>query len=208
MTPRLVIFDFDGTLADSWPWFLTTLDGTADRFGLARITPAKADALRGQDTGAILKQLGVPIWKVPAIAAHLRAEVLRAPPPPLFPGIPELLRRLARRGIVTAIASSNSEAQVARTLGGELLPLIAHRALEASLFGKPAKLKRLLREAGVAPADALFIGDEVRDIEAARDAGVAIGAVAWGYASPALLAARKPDAMFDTPEAIAEFCRA
>lgn len=208
MRPRFVIFDFDGTLADSWPWFLTTLDGTADRFGLPRITPARAEALRGQDTGAILKELGVPLWKVPAIAAHLRAEVLRAPPPPLFPGVPALLRRLATSGIRLAIASSNSEAQVARTLGDDLLALIAGRALEASLFGKPGKLKRLLGDARVAPGEALFVADEVRDIQAAREAGIAVGAVTWGYATPALLAARRPDAIFETPGAIAAFCGA
>ncbi len=180
MTPRLIILDFDGTLADSWPWLLGALDETAARFGLTRITPAQAEALRGRDTQAILRALGVAPWQVPRIAAHLRRRVLEAPPPPLFLGVEPLLRRLAARGLRMAIASSNSEAQVARTLGPELLALVPHRALEAGLFGKAAKLRRLLRETGVAPAQAIAIGDEVRAIEAARSVGVAAGAVAWG----------------------------
>lgn len=203
MTPRLLILDFDGTLADSWPWFLGALDETADRFGLPRIDAARAEALRGQPTGEILRSLGIRPWQVPRIAAHLRRRVLDAPPPPLFPGIGDLLPRLAARGITLAIASSNTEAQIARTLGADLLALVPHRAPEAGLFGKAAKLRRILRATGIPPAQAMAIGDEVRDIEAARGAGIAIGAVAWGYATRDLLAARGPDAIFDAPEAIA-----
>jgi phosphoglycolate phosphatase len=204
VTPRLIILDFDGTLADSWPWFLGALDETADRFGLPRITAAQAEALRGQPTGEILRSLGIRPWQVPRIAAHLRRRVLDAPPPPLFPGIAEVLPRLAARGAVLAIASSNSEAQVARTLGPDLLALLPHRALEAGLFGKASKLKRLLRKTGIPPSQAIAIGDEVRDIEAAREANVAAGAVTWGYATRDLLAAAAPDVIFDTPAAIAD----
>jgi len=206
--PRLVILDFDGTLADSWPWFLDALDDTADRFGLARISLVQAEALRGLTTTAILRALRIRPWQVPRIAAHLRRKVLEDPPPPLFPGVPALLRRLAARRLHLAIASSNSEAQIARTLGPELLRLIPHRAPEAGLFGKPAKLRRILRQTAIPRDEAILIGDEVRDIEAARATGIAAGAVTWGYATRALLLAERPDALFDAPEAIAEFCLA
>ena len=59
-----------------------------------------------------------------------------------------------------------------------------------------AKFKSIVRRAGVAPAQTIAIGDEVRDIEAARAAGIACGAVAWGYAAPEALAAQAPDMMF------------
>ncbi len=205
---RLVILDFDGTLADSWPWFLAQLDDTARRFGHARITPAEAEALRGETPREVLRRLGIPPWQIPRIALHLRRAAQAAPPPPLFPGIPDLLHRLAGAGITLAIASSNTEAQIARTLGPALAALIAHRATEASLFGKAARFRRLLRASGTAPGAALAIGDETRDIEAARAAGIAVGAVAWGYATPALLAAQRPDALFQDPAAIAAFCGA
>jgi phosphoglycolate phosphatase len=206
--PRLVILDFDGTLADSWPWLLGALDETAMRFRLRRITAEQAEALRGRETMAVLQALGVAPWQVPRIAAHLRRRVLAAPPPPLFPGMAELLTRLAAHGVRLAIASSNTEAQVARTLGPDLLALVAHRALEAGLFGKAAKLRRILRDSAVPPEAAISIGDELRDIEAARSAGIAAGAVAWGYATRDLLAAHRPDAIFDAPADIAAFCRA
>lgn len=203
--PRLAILDFDGTLADSWPWLLGALDDTARRFGLTRITSAEAEALRGQDHRAALRALGVPAWKMPRIATHLRRLAAEAPPPPLFPGIPDMLRRLAAAGVTLGIASSNTEAQIRRALGPECAALIAHFAVEASLLGKAARFRRILRASAIPPSLAIAIGDEVRDIEAAREAGVAAGAVAWGYAWPSLLERHAPDALFTTPDEVARF---
>lgn len=203
--PRLAILDFDGTLADSWPWLLGALDDTAARFGLARITSAEAEALRGKDSRAALRTLGVPAWKLPRIGAHLRRLAAEAPPPPLFAGIPDMLRRLAAAGVTLAIASSNSAAQIRRALGPELEALIAHFAVEASLFGKAARFRRILRASAIPASHAIAIGDEVRDIEAARAAGIAAGAVGWGYAWPSLLERHAPDVLFATPDAIAHF---
>lgn len=208
MHPRLVILDFDGTLADSWPWFRAVLPDAMRHFGLAPITADQAEALRGEPARAILARLGIPAWQIPRIALHLRRAARDAPPPPLFPGIPALLTRLHAAGITLAIASSNSAAQIARGLGPELDALIAHRAVEASLFGKATRFRRLLRESRIAAPSALAIGDETRDIEAAREAGIPCGAVTWGYATAARLAAERPDAIFDTPEAIAAHCGA
>lgn len=206
--PRLVILDFDGTLADSWPWLVGALADTARHFGLPPIAPAQAEALRGQDSHAALKALGVPTWRLPLLGSHLRHLAAAAPAPPLFPGIPELLRRLSGAGLTLAIASSNSAAQIRRTLGPDLTALIAHMAVEAALFGKATRFRRILRASSIPATAAMAIGDEARDIAAARSAGIAAGAVGWGYAWPSLLAAQRPDAFFATPEDIALFCGA
>jgi phosphoglycolate phosphatase len=205
---RLVILDFDGTLADSWPWLVGALGDTARHFGLPPVTPALAETLRGQDSRAALSTLGVPTWQVPRLAAHLRRLAAEAPAPPLFPGIPALLRRLSGAGLALAIASSNTEAQIRRALGGELAGLVGHIAAGASVFGKAARFRRLLRATGIPAAAAIAIGDETRDIEAARAAGIAAGAVAWGYAAAPLLAAHRPDMLFTSPEDIARSCGA
>ena len=203
--PRLVILDFDGTLADSWPWLVGALAETARHFGLPPITPEQAEALRGQDSRAALTALGVPAWKLPRLGVHLRRLAHAAPPPPLFAGIPELLYRLTGAGLTLAIASSNSAAQIRRTLGPELMALVAHQAVEASLFGKAARFRRILRVSGIPASATIAIGDESRDIAAARRAGIAAGAVGWGYALPSLLAAQGPDALFESPADIARF---
>jgi phosphoglycolate phosphatase len=153
-----------------------------------------------------MRRLGVPPWRLPAIGAELRRLASEAPPPPLFPGVPDMLDRLAGAGIALGIASSNSAAQIRRTLGPARAERIAHLAAEASLFGKAVRFRRILRESGIAAAQALAIGDELRDIAAARDVGIQAGAVAWGYAHPERLRAEAPDAFFARPEEIARLC--
>jgi phosphoglycolate phosphatase len=202
MATRLLILDFDGTLADSFPWFLGALADTARRFGFRCPPRDEAESLRSQGNRAILSALGVPLWRLPAIAGHMRRLAAEAPPPPLFPGIPEALEGLAAAGLRLAIASSNSEAQIRRTLGPALAARVADFACDATLFGKAARFRRILKAAGTPPAATMGLGDELRDIEAAREAGIAAGAVAWGYANPAALRAAAPDAWFADPAAL------
>jgi phosphoglycolate phosphatase len=194
---RLVIFDLDGTLADSYPWFLRNLEGVLTRFGLRSLGDRDIERLRGADPREILAHLGVRRWKLPLIARHIRglkSEAIAAIP--LFPGVDALLATLSARGIVMAMVSSDAESNVRRALGSRNAGLIAHFACGASMFGKAAKFRRVLRRAGVAAEEALCIGDEIRDLEAARAVGVPFGAVSWGYTSPAALRERAPDAMF------------
>jgi phosphoglycolate phosphatase len=84
----------------------------------------------------------------------------------------------------------------------------SHFACGASLFGKAAKFRSVMRRARVDPARAIAIGDEVRDIEAARAVGIACGAVSWGYAAPDALAAPEPDVLFREMQQIARLAEA
>lgn len=201
---KLVIFDFDGTLADSGAWLARELNPLAARFGFRRISEAETEALRGCDSREVLSRLGVPLWKLPFIARHLRRSLARqADAIQLFPGAKALLRRLAGEGVVLGLVSSNSAANVRRILGPEAAALIEHYECGAAFFGKAAKFRKVLRRARMKPADALCIGDETRDIEAARAAGIAAGAVAWGYARREVLEARAPTWLFETPDEVA-----
>jgi phosphoglycolate phosphatase len=155
----LVVFDFDGTLADSWPWFAATLNDAAARHGFRQVNAVERERLRGLPTREILRALAVPMWKLPRIAADLRARALRdADAIPLFDGMPALLRALALRGVATAIVSSNGEATVRRVLGPALAGQIGQLDCGASLFGKASRLRRVLRQAGIAPAQAILVG--------------------------------------------------
>jgi len=203
----LVIFDLDGTLADSFPWFRCHVNGVADRFGFRRIADADVEGLRHADSRDILARLEVPAWKLPAIARHMRRlKGQHLQDIPLFHGAETMLRALAASGFRLALVSSDSEAN-ARGQLGELAGLFSHFDCGASIFGKAAKFRRVVRHAGLNPADAIAIGDEVRDIEAARAAGIACGAVRWGFASPEALRARAPDLTFERMEDIVQALR-
>nr|WP_284701498.1 HAD hydrolase-like protein [Rhodoplanes tepidamans] len=193
----------DGTLVDSFPWFLSVLNGVADRYGFRRTGADEIDAMRNATAGEILDRLAVPRWKLPLIVRHMRALKTRdLDAIPLFPGVDATLAALNARGHTLAVVSSDSEANVRRSLGPATAARVAHFACGASLFGKPRKFRAVLKRAGVPPAAAIAIGDEVRDIEAARAVGLACAAVAWGYADVAALRARAPDLVFERMEDI------
>jgi phosphoglycolate phosphatase len=201
---KLVIFDFDGTLADSAGWVVRELGPLARRFGLRKVTDGEIEVLRGYDSRRILAELGVAGWKLPFIARHMRRRMSQdAEQIPLAPGAKAMLRRLAGQGVVMGLVSSNSEANVRRILGPECAALIEHYACGASLFGKADKFRKVLRRAGAKACDTLCIGDETRDVEAAREAGLACGAAAWGYATREILAKVGPTWLFDTPDEVA-----
>ncbi|AWN39211.1 HAD family hydrolase [Methylobacterium radiodurans] len=200
---HLVVLDFDGTLADSFDWFCGVLDGVADCYGFRRVLPEEADTLRGMSAAAIVRHLDVPLWKLPLISRHMHALMARdiAAIRP-FPGVPEMLAALAADGRALAVLSSNSRANVERVLGPESAGRVAHYACGASVFGKAGRLRKLLRRAGVAAAETLCIGDELRDLEAARAVGCAFGAVGWGYTTAEALRAAGPDLLFMRPAEI------
>jgi phosphoglycolate phosphatase len=205
MRYALVIFDLDGTLADSFPWFLSVLNTVAREFRFREVAEDDIEPLRHGSVHDILRKLEVPLWKVPRIATRMRA-MKRADMAhiPLFAGVDAMLRALSDAGVTLALVSSDNEANVRDLLGEANAALISHFACGASLFGKAAKFKRVIREAGVVAGATIAIGDEIRDIEAARTAGIACAAVTWGYAAPDALRAHKPDVVLEKMEEIAE----
>ncbi len=196
---RLVIFDFDGTLADSLPWFRSVFAQVARRFRLPELPPEEFEAMRSLSGREVMKRLKVPAWKLPGMVRHMRAmKLAAASSTPLFPGARRLLADLREAGVMVAVVSSDSEASVRAVLGPQTAALVEHFDCGAAAFGKASKFRRMLRRVGVRQGEALSVGDEVRDMEAARLAGIAFGAVAWGYTYPQALADKSPDHMFAT----------
>jgi phosphoglycolate phosphatase len=113
----------------------------------------------------------------------------------LFSHAPAMLHTLRDAGLTLTLVSSDTEDNALRQLG-ESAALFSHFACGASIFGKAAKFKAVMRRARVTPAQTIAIGDEVRDIEAARAAGIACGAATWGYSATDALIAMKPDMVF------------
>lgn len=207
MTPHrlydLVIFDFDGTLADSAGWFARVLNEVARRYRFREVRDEDRELLRSLDTVAVCRHLGLPRWKLPFVARHMRklaARDIRKIAP--FPGVAQLVVALDEAGVRLAIVSSNTLDNVRIVLGPDIARRIAIYACGASTFGKTDKFRQVLKRARVDPQKAIAIGDEVRDLEAAARAGIASGAVAWGYAAPTFLETHGPTLMFERVEDI------
>jgi phosphoglycolate phosphatase len=196
----LAIFDFDGTLANSGDWFLSIVEDLARRFRFRAAEMDEMEMLRGLSSREVIRHLGIPRWKLPAIARHvhaLLAEQIDQIAP--FDGIDALLETLEAGGVRLAIVTSNSEANVRTVLAPATTARIELFECGASLFGKARLFRRVLRRSGLAPHQVIAIGDETRDITAARKAGVSAGAVLWGYANRAALTRLEPDVLFETP---------
>ncbi len=197
---RLVLFDFDGTLADSLPWLRGALGELADHFGFRRPDAGDLQALRRTTPREAMALLRVPRWKVPFIAMRARrlmARQLDAIRP--FAGVEEVLRGLQAAGLTLALVTSNSRRNAERVLG-PAAARISHWACGAALLGKAALFRRVLARSGVPADQAIAVGDEIRDGQAARAAGVAFGAVGWGYHELAALRGEGPAEVFERVE--------
>lgn len=191
MPYRLALFDFDGTLADSFPCFLRALNEAAARFGFQAVDARDLERLRGLSAWQVMEHIDVAMWQVPMITQFMRARMRDAiDSVSLFPGIHEVLEDLARRDVQLTIVSSNARASIEHVLGARLASLIGDYRCDVSIFGKRPKLRQALAASRCVAQDAIAIGDELRDLRAARGEGIAFGAVTWGFTSvPALVAA-------------------
>lgn len=193
----LVIFDFDGTLADTYPWFAENLNHVADKFNFRKVQPHEQEALRQLTAQEILRFLGIPRYQLPRVVTHMRnlmnQDIHQID---LFEGVSEALQLLSESGVKLGLISSNKLNNVNRVLGTDA-GLFNYQACGTSLFGKPRKINKLLRKARVRPSRCLFIGDEIRDADAARETGVKLCLVSWGYNHRNALADCTPDYLID-----------
>ncbi|KQQ73049.1 HAD family hydrolase [Xanthomonas sp. Leaf131] len=186
--PKLIIFDFDGTLADSFDFFLSTQRVLAERHGFRAAQAHEVEDARRLSTRALLKASGLRAWRVPLVAADFIRLMRAGPPMALFDGIAEVLGTLHASGICLAVVSSNSVENVQRALGEDLSAKFAVIDGGAHLLGKQRALRRVLRATGHTAVQAVYVGDQVADWEAAQVVGLPFAAVAWGYAHPEVFA--------------------
>ncbi len=194
----LAIFDFDGTLADTFPWAVSLYENLSEQFGLPRVKPSDYQRIRGLSVREMMQEFHIPARRLPVIGTFAKREMARnLDKLTLFDGIREALRALSMNGVRLAVVSSNDEHTIRTVLGPATAARFSHYECGVAVFGKAKKLRRTLRKTGVPAPAAIYIGDEIRDVEAAYHAGIDFGAVAWGYNTRESLAARSPTLLFE-----------
>lgn len=200
---RMVLFDSDGTLANTLPWVSIAFNQFATKYGFEPLSAADHETLRHLPMQEMMRRVKIPLWRMPALVTGMRKLMAKhAHEFQLFDGVAESLRALSKADVVLGMVSSNSADNVRAILGPDLAPLFQHFACSASIFGKAPKLRSVLRASGVPASETIYLGDEVRDAEAAHKAGMAYGAVGWGYHSLEALRAHGAAEFFDTPAEI------
>lgn len=201
---KVLIFDFDGTIADSFEVIVRLANRLALEFGYPVVQPDEIATLQNLSSREIVRQSGIPPWKFPFLLRRLQRELNQEIGQlQLIPGMQETLLALHQRGDRLGIVTSNSCANVYAFLAAQnLTPAFEFVDSGLSLFGKGRIIQRVLHQHRLNPAEVLYVGDETRDIEAAHHIGIPVVAVTWGFNSRQALAAAQPDYLIDQPQAL------
>ena len=207
MTHKILIFDFDGTIADTHRYIIKIANQLSDEFKYKPIAPDEIDLLKNKSTKEIIKYLDVQIMKIPSILARAKKEFYKGIDEinPIN-GIRETLDQLKALNRSMGILSSNSIENVKKFLNNHNLNHFDFIHTTSKVWTKNTSLKKLIREKGFQLDDVLYIGDEIRDIVAAKKLGIEIIAVGWGYNSGAVLSSHNPNFLAKTPKDLLQIC--
>ncbi len=198
-----IIFDFDGTLANSLP---VVMELFYEWSGVDPFTPAEVERLRNMSLRQVLREVGIPLWRVPRLLAKARGQFSHhLDEVQIFAGMPEVIKKLHTNGHQLYLISSNSSQNIRIFLKKQGIEQYFRDVRgNAGLFGKASAIKSILRTYKLSTNDCYAIGDETRDVDAAKKTGVTSIAVNWGYNADKALKAHYPDHLVTKPAQLIE----
>ncbi len=200
MSFRCIVFDFDGTLADTLEETMDILNELSEEYGFRRFQREDMQEAKHMTVSEFVRFLGIPAWRVPGILTKGKRRLtqrLRSIRP--IPGIPEVLPELKSRVEHLGILTSNSEENVRLFLEAREMEHFEFIKSAPKLMGKSRYLHKILRQYGFRSEEMLYVGDEIRDIEAAHEAEIPVAAVTWGFNAATVLEAASPDYLVHHP---------
>lgn len=201
MTIKGVIFDFDGTLADTLPLCIRAFRSSIEPHLGRLVSDAEIMATFGPAEQGTIKAL-IPHAYDEGVATYLtHYEQYHADYPDLFPGIQALLDELQTKQVQLALVTGKGETSAAVSLRFYQLThyFSAFGYGDLSTNSKTGNINRIVAAWDLPPGSVLYVGDAPSDIVACRQAGVPIAAAAWAStAEPVALAQLAPDALFES----------
>ena len=193
MAMKGVIFDFDGTIADSLAAVIKVVQQINNNY--EPLTPDEEKALQNRGLLDVALAMGMPWYKIPyfvlwgrAIFRHHVGSVK------IHEGMDTVIKSLHKAGVPLYVVSSNKEENVRDFLRKYKLEQYFTRVYgSAFILNKSGTYKKLLKLEGIEPKDVWCIGDERVDIRSAHKIGSKIIAVTWGYNSRESLKHMKPE---------------
>lgn len=205
---KTVIFDFDGTVADTIEAGVGIYNSIAQQKGYAQITEGNQLTLRTMQPRAAIQKLGIKLYELPAMVLKIRNGLKRRISDlPMYPGIFETIVAIKKSGHKIFLLSSNSKENIIEFLNKNSMNIFDGMHCGSSIFGKAQNLKQLIKENNLRRDEAVYVGDEIRDIEAAKKEQIKIISVTWGLNSKEGLLKNKPDFITDNPANIIEIVK-
>ena len=195
-----MIFDFDGTIADSFESVVAIFEEITKR--PQKLTAEEINVLRGQGLRQIIKYLKIKKWQLPGMVLKAKKLIgVRITEIETFPGMPETLKRLNENDCRMYILSTNSAANIRKFLEkNSLESYFTGISGDIGLQGKASALKKIIRRYNLDKNDCCYIGDEVRDVHGAKKAGIMSVGVTWGFNDSAAIKNAGPDFTADSPK--------
>lgn len=204
--PKTVIFDFDGTIADTENLILEAYTQVSKWLKTPQVTPELSQRLKKMTAGQILKEFK-PKWKLPilifAVRSILHSKTEQMKP---FKDMPEVLKSL-KKDYSLGILSSNSAKIIQRFLKQNSMEYFDFVIGEKKLLGKGRRLLKLIQKYNLDNDHTLYVGDELKDITAAKIANIKPISVAWGLNDPYILMENNPEFFVKTPAELLEKIR-
>lgn len=205
---KVLIFDFDGTIADTLKYGQEIANKLAEEFHFNKVKDWEIPLLKHKSTQELIKYLEVPILKLPRIISRAHHELhLQMDNIEPIAGLKDILVELSHIVQTMGILTSNSKKNVEKFLKNHELSYVFD-FIDSSprLLGKSHQIKSVIKLHNLDRKDVIYIGDETRDIEATKKAHVKMAAVTWGFNSSEKLAEFNPDFVLDEPEQLLSVC--
>jgi len=202
---KTLIFDFDGTIADSFESLLSVFENITAR--PQKLTAKEIKELRGSSLRQIIKFLKIKRWQIPSLMLKAKRQIaVKIIDIKTFEGMPRVLKELHENGYKMFILSTNSSENITKFLKVNHLDAYFYEIYgDIGLRSKSTALKKILKKESLNVSECFYIGDEVRDVEAAKKIGMKSIAVGWGFNYPAALKQAKPDHLSTKPKDLLKY---
>lgn len=209
MTVKVILFDFDGTVADTLDTLVGITNRLAGEFGYKPTTKEEVETFKNLSSRQVIKQSRVSIFKLPFLIRRVKKQLSgELPKVAEFSGMKEAIFQLESQGLRLGIVTSNSAENVKLFLRAKgLLDSFEYIQSGAAIFGKSQVLKRFMRAQSLQPEEVIYVGDETRDIEAAKRSNIKVIAVSWGFNTRQVLEKYRPDFLIDSPGELIDVIR-
>lgn len=205
MQKKLLVFDFDGTIANTLAIAVEVVNKLGEEFGFPHVSEEEFMELKHKRIGELLRLSGLSWIQVPLLVKRARDyfKINMARVDPIHK-MPEVLPSLHDRGYMMGILTSNTQEAVRTFINHHELNYFEFIHAPDSIFGKSKVLREVLKTYYLKPEEVVMIGDEIRDISAAKKAKVDAVAVTWGFNSIQRLEEVEPAHIIHDPNELLE----